>query len=407
MPPMPQPILSTATMPKAVRGKVFVFTGKLASMARTRAHRFVEEAGGVIRSAVSRNTHYLVVGEDGWPLEEGEISRKLQAGQELREHGSPIEILAERQWLDLLGLESKYPLQDRFFTAKACSRLLKISAEQIRAWRRLKLIEPVQTVHSEELFSFQDLKTLRTLNDLVARGVRPAEVRDLLKSLSGILVDIERPLAQLTVLAEQGGMVVCTQGERLGYGGQLWLDFDGSRNQGSGRVLSLQESRSPWDLYWDAEQLLADPQTHERGVAALQEALAMDPDFADVYCLMGNLHFAEGRLEEARALYEKALEIEPDYAEVWHNLGHIFDRYSNWLGAVRCYEKAVECDAGFDSAHFNLALMYEEAGDRALAERHWAGYLETAGDPEWMDIARGDREEELMDFGRGDREEER
>jgi tetratricopeptide (TPR) repeat protein len=385
---MPSVVVSSA-IPEPVRGKLFVFTGKLASMARARAHRCVEEAGGQVRSTVSRHTDYLVVGEDGWPLEEGEISRKLQTGQRLREHGATLEILTERQWLDLLGLESKYPLEDKLFTAKTCCQLLKISAEQLRHWRRLGLIEPVRTVHREELFNFQDLKTLRTLNDLVARGIRPAEIRDLLRSLQGILGDIEKPLAQLNILAGQEGMVVHRQGELLGFGGQLWLNFGepapGERPKD--KVRPLEEGRSAWELYWEAEKQIAAPETYEQGVEALKKAIALEPDFADVYCLMGNLHFTEGRLEEARTAYEKALEIEPGYAEVWHNLGNIFDRYSNWLGAVRAYEKAVACDPDFESAHFNLALLYEEAGDHDLAQRHWEAYLEMAGDPEWIDIA--------------------
>jgi tetratricopeptide (TPR) repeat protein len=385
---MPSVVYSSA-VPEPVMGKVFVFTGKLASMARARAHRCVEAAGGLVRSSVSRHTDYLVVGEDGWPLEEGEISRKLQAGQRLREHGALIEILTERQWLDLLGLESKYPLEDKLFTAKTCCQLLKISAEQLRHWRRLGLIDPVRTVHREELFNFQDLKTLRTLNDLVARGIRPARIRDLLRSLQPILGDIEKPLAQLTILAGEEGMVVHRQGERLGFGGQLWLNF-GEAETGvrtPEKLLPLEEVRSAWDLYWEAEKDLTAPETYQRGLESLQKALALEPDFADVYCLMGNLCFTEGRLEEARNFYERALELEPTYAEVWHNLGNIFDRYSNWLGAVRAYEKAVVCDPDFEGAHFNLALLYEEAGDHELAQRHWAAYLEMAGDPEWIDIA--------------------
>ena len=376
----------TLVSPRPVEDKSFVFTGKLAAMPRSRARSYVEQAGGTVRSSVSRVTNYLVVGEDGWPLEEGEISRKLELAQRLHEQGGEIKILTERQWLELLGLESKYPHENQLFSAKACCRLLKIDQHQLRAWRRLRLVEPVRTIHEEELYNFQDLKTLRTLNDLVARGMRPTQIRNLLRSLESVVGDMERPLAQLTILAEQGRMVVRRDGEQLDYGGQLWLDFEPGHGD-SGLIVEIPEAADAWELYWEAEGALAHPSTFERGLEFLERGLSLEPDFGDIYCLAGTLHFAEGRIEQARASFEKALELEPTYAEAWYHLGHILDRYSNWLGAVRAYKNAIDCDPDFEAAHFHLALLYEEAGDQELAQGHWCQYLEVATEPEWISIA--------------------
>jgi DNA ligase (NAD+) len=57
-PPPPEP--PTA----GVAGKVFVFTGRLASLTRAEARRRVEAAGGVVREDVSARTDFLVVGEN-------------------------------------------------------------------------------------------------------------------------------------------------------------------------------------------------------------------------------------------------------------------------------------------------------------------------------------------------------
>jgi len=53
---------------EAVRGPLegltFVITGTLATMSREEAARFIEEQGGKVTGSVSRNTDYLLVGEN-------------------------------------------------------------------------------------------------------------------------------------------------------------------------------------------------------------------------------------------------------------------------------------------------------------------------------------------------------
>ncbi len=48
----------------SLEGKSFVFTGRLQRLSRRRAKELVEGAGGVVKSSVSRNIDYVVVGED-------------------------------------------------------------------------------------------------------------------------------------------------------------------------------------------------------------------------------------------------------------------------------------------------------------------------------------------------------
>ena len=58
-----------------LKGKTIVFTGELKSFTRTEAQRLVEELGGKWSSSVSRNTDYLVVGEN--PGSKYEKGKKL------------------------------------------------------------------------------------------------------------------------------------------------------------------------------------------------------------------------------------------------------------------------------------------------------------------------------------------
>ncbi|MCS7277136.1 MAG: NAD-dependent DNA ligase LigA [Dehalococcoidia bacterium] len=72
-----------------LKGKVIVFTGSLKSMTRSQAQELVRRLGGLAKDTVTRNTDYLVVGEDP--------GSKLAQAQR---YGIPT--LSEEEFLDLL-----------------------------------------------------------------------------------------------------------------------------------------------------------------------------------------------------------------------------------------------------------------------------------------------------------------
>jgi DNA ligase (NAD+) len=71
-------------------GKRVVFTGRLTSMTREEAKRLVERAGGIVSSSVSRETDYLVVGENPG----SKLAKAKRYG---------VELLREEEFLKLVG----------------------------------------------------------------------------------------------------------------------------------------------------------------------------------------------------------------------------------------------------------------------------------------------------------------
>ena len=74
----------------AFAGKVFVFTGTLASMTRNEAGKLVQERGGKVSGSVSKNTSYVVVGE--------KPGSKLDKAKKLG-----VTILTEQEFLAMTG----------------------------------------------------------------------------------------------------------------------------------------------------------------------------------------------------------------------------------------------------------------------------------------------------------------
>jgi len=79
-----------------LKGKVFVFTGSLASLTRGQAQELVRRLGGVAKDTVTRNTDYVVVGEDpGSKLAQAERYGIPRLNEEeflelLRRHGMEV-----------------------------------------------------------------------------------------------------------------------------------------------------------------------------------------------------------------------------------------------------------------------------------------------------------------------------
>src|SRR5688572_23514100 len=185
----PAPDSSEAAQPDlrsspALQGEVLSFTGRLASMTHRQAHELAAKHGGTAIPHVSRQLTILVIGEEGWPLEQdGQPSQKLRQVVDLQRQGLPIRILNESEWLHLLGLEERRRDVHRLHTPAALSQLLDVPVGQIRRWERLGLIRPVKKVFRLPYFDFQEVARARKLSELLEAGVSPTEIQKSLDHL--------------------------------------------------------------------------------------------------------------------------------------------------------------------------------------------------------------------------------
>ena len=76
--------------PQVLNGETVVFTGTLASMTHREAMDAVAEQGGRSVQTITSQTTLLVVGEEGWALEDdGRASQKLEYALRLAADGHP------------------------------------------------------------------------------------------------------------------------------------------------------------------------------------------------------------------------------------------------------------------------------------------------------------------------------
>src|SRR5262245_37454173 len=95
-----------ANLANCLREKEVAFTGRLASLTRKEAGELIRSHDGLPVPRVSRNTAYLIVGQQNWPLRrDGQLTTNLRKARQLQEDGHSIIVLSEEAFLNGLGLD--------------------------------------------------------------------------------------------------------------------------------------------------------------------------------------------------------------------------------------------------------------------------------------------------------------
>ena len=88
------------------------------------------------------------------------------------------------------------------------------------------------------------------------------------------------------------------------------------------------------------------------------------------WMLLGAIHKAAGRLDEALAAQRKAVEVMPPKAELFSNLGNIQFALGQHADAEQSYRKCLQLDPQHGKGHFNLGVLLLAAHRHQQAEIH-------------------------------------
>jgi len=99
----------------------------------------------------------------------------------------------------------------------------------------------------------------------------------------------------------------------------------------------------------------------------LQKVLSLNPGHAAAHLELGNLMRADGRLEEAVAMYRKLIALSPNDAAGWNNLGAALTDLKLTDDAEAAFRKATSLDPKCDEAFFNLGKHLSLFGDESTA----------------------------------------
>jgi hypothetical protein len=113
-------------------------------------------------------------------------------------------------------------------------------------------------------------------------------------------------------------------------------------------------------------------------LAAVEQALELDPDMAQAYALRGEIEYSRQKLKEAQAAWQRAIELDPSQGELAKRLERVteelpvesdFERLSQAYFDVR-YQEAFERTLGFDIRDALLEARRTVGGHFAYWPKH-------------------------------------
>ena len=383
-----------------LHGERVTFTGTLASLTHRQAGELVEQHGGTTSVHVNQLTTLLVVGEEGWPLEEdGQPSVKLEHAHQLQERGQHLRVLSEAEFLKALGLEDRAQEPRELHTPAMLAQMLGLSVHEVRRWERAGLIKPARKLYRLSYFDVGEVARVRKLSELVARGIPPQEIAASLARLRSVFPDVDRSLAQLEVLGsgqklvfrDDHGLIEPTSGQRV-------FDFDETVSAAEPEpdtVPFLQhEVVQRQRVGWTADDWLQEAavltEAGELGEAeeALRMALIDRPTDPALHFHLAELLYRQNQLGGAIERYYVAVELDHQFLEAWTQLGCLLVESRRPGAAEEAFRVALDVHADYPEAHFHLAELLDAGNRSAEAAVHWQRYLEFDQRGPWAERAR-------------------
>ncbi len=100
----------------------------------------------------------------------------------------------------------------------------------------------------------------------------------------------------------------------------------------------------------------------EEALAAYDEAISLQPDYAWAWARKGRTLRLLNRYEEAIACYNESLRIQPGYAWAWKGKGIVLERMGQPLDALECYQTATRIDPDDVWNWYNQADALQNTG---------------------------------------------
>lgn len=350
----------------------------------------------------SGNATWIVIGEAELPiLDLSEAEEWLDAETREAADEGRIRVATETQlWQHLNLVDADHDVH-RLYTPAMLADLLSVDIATIRRWHRRGLIKPARMVRKLPYFDFQEVATARRLAELLAAGVKAGALERKLADLARYLPDVERPLAQLSVIVE-GKEILLRQGNGLiEPGGQLRFDFDAAETPE--HDLDSDQPATPMTLSAEqaqAERLAQSPDEICRLAAELEDegqlataaemyraAMAVGGPKAEICFQLAELLYRQGDVAGARERYYMTIELDEDYVEARANLGCVLIESGQIDLAVAAFEGALSYHEDYADVHYHLARALDQLGREAEADEHWRRFLDLAPDSPWADQA--------------------
>ena len=438
----PAPRMRVTDLPLA--GLRVAIVGRLASMSRRDAHKLLRGHGAVPVEASDEDVKLLVVGEAGGGLAAvDELAGAGPAAERLRQaiDSGRVSAWSETQLWQRLGLIEEETAARRLYTPAMLADLVGVPLSVVRRWHRRGLIRPLREVCRLPYFDFQEVVTARKLAALLAAGMSPQTIERQLTALAKLVPNVERPLAQLSIILRDKDLLLRAGGGLVDASGQMYMDFDQPLEDEAadswphatlplaaafppahseafttpmcespqempplaasaqppasrGGLLSSDPTAQPAFCPASSASLcqlamaLEDEERLAEAADAYRAAMAAGGPTTEMCFRLAEVLYRMGCLEAACERYYVTLELDEEFVEARANLGCVLAESGRLELAAAAFEGALRFHPDYADAHYHLAQVLNELGRDEEAQTHYRRFLELAPASPWAATAR-------------------
>lgn len=389
-----------------LRGRYVAFVGKLGGITKQEAHQLVRQQGGTPINADHTKLDMVVIGADAWPFEAADLLEPplVEAAAQGR-----LEVLSETQLWERLGLVEPDRDVRQLHTPAMLADLLNVPLAHVRRWHRRGLIQPAKVVHRLPYFDFQEVITARRLAQLLAAGASAKAIESKLDELARLAPDVQRPLAQLSVIIE-GRDVLLRDGEGLiESSGQRRFDFAASEHGADeSEIADETDSPEPQAMILKSAAFFREPQLEpvssdelllqasqyedhgdlQAAIDTYRAVLFVDGMAPEINFRLAELLYRLGDVSAARERYYVVLELDEDFVEARANLGCVLAEMGEPELAIAAFTGTLDRHREYPDVHYHLARTLDEVERHDEANVHWREFLAVAPESAWAQEAR-------------------
>src|SRR5205085_2133299 len=126
---------------------------------------------------------------------------------------------------------------------------------------------------------------------------------------------------------------------------------------------SIEQLRAEAELRYEEGLELTKARRYQDAVSAYQQAIILNPDFAEAYHELGFAFFKLGKYEESVASSQQAIKLKPDNSDTYRNLGLAYQALRRWKAAMEAFTKSLKIKPGDAATHYNLGLVLKNNND--------------------------------------------
>ena len=156
-----------------------------------------------------------------------------------------------------------------------------------------------------------------------------------------------------------------------------------ARRDYAGAIRTLQQIVDQYpneiEAYTRLARLLNREERPRETIAVVQRALAVDPDYGDLYNVLGACLLGLGRYDEAIAAHQRYVQLAPNEPNAHDSLGMSYQQSGSYDRAVAEYDAALSEDPEFEPAIIHLGDVYFQQGRYREAVSQYQRYIQVTG----------------------------